>query len=357
MAEKGDQEKTERATEKRREEAREKGQIAQSREIPSVLVLLTALCVFFFAGAYMIQGISDVMRFVFQNIGSFDLREGSAFALLLRILQRTFIMLMPLMLIILIAGIGGNLLQNGYLFTWQPLSPKLSKLDPVKGIGRLVSARSLVELVKSVVKVFFVGGIAFVLIKGELRAIPSLMQMGVSDILSFIGMVSLKICFYTCLALIVLAALDYAFQRWQYEKDLKMTKQEVKEELKQREGDPSVKARIRSIQREMAKRRMMESVPEADVIITNPTNLAIALKYDAEEMAAPRVIAKGAGFVAERIREIAKENGVPIVENKPLAQTLYKVVEIDEHIPVDLYRAVAEVLAYVYRLKGMHAGS
>ena len=160
----------------------------------------------------------------------------------------------------------------------------------------------------------------------------------------------------TCLTLIILSALDYAFQRWQHEKSLRMTKQEVKDEFKQREGDPAVKARIKSIQREMAQRRMMESVPEADVVITNPTSLAIALKYDAEAMMAPRVIAKGAGFIADRIKKIAKENGVPLVEHKPLAQTLFKLVEIGEFIPVSLYKAVAEVLAYVYGLKAGKRG-
>jgi flagellar biosynthetic protein FlhB len=179
------------------------------------------------------------------------------------------------------------------------------------------------------------------------------MEMGVGEILFFIGRVSFSICFYTSLALIVLAALDYAFQRFQYEESLKMSKQELKDELKQREGDPLVKARIRRTQIEMARRRMMEAVPEADVVITNPNSLAVALKYDAEKMIAPRVIAKGAGFIAERIKEIAKDKGIPVIENKPLAQTLFKVVEIGEFIPVNLYRAVAEILAYVYRLKGV----
>jgi len=152
-----------------------------------------------------------------------------------------------------------------------------------------------------------------------------------------------------------LAVLDFMYQRWQHEKDLKMTKQEVKDEQRQTYGDPKVKARIRGVQMEMARRRMMDAVPEADVVITNPTHLAIALKFDAQEMIAPRVLAKGAGFVAQRIREIAEENQIPIVEEKPLAQGLYKMVEIGDYIPAELYRAVAEVLAYVYRLKGMHS--
>jgi flagellar biosynthetic protein FlhB len=269
------------------------------------------------------------------------------------VFQQIAIILTPLMLTILVAGIAGNILQFGFLLTSKPLSPDLSRLDPIKGIGKLLSLRSLVELIKSLFKVVFIGIVAFLIIRGELAAIPSIIQLGVGGILTFIARVSFKICFYTCLTLIVLAILDYAYQHWQHEKELRMTKQEVKDDYKQAEGDPNVKARIRGIQREMARTRMMDQVPDADVIITNPTTLAIALKFDAKVMMAPKVTAKGAGYVAEKIKEIAKENGIPIVENKPLAQTLFKAVDLGEFIPVDLYRAVAGVLAYVYKLKGM----
>ena len=351
MPRRNDQERTEPATPKRREEARKKGQVAQSREVPSVLVLLSALAVFFFSGFHMFQGLLDLMRVLLQNMGTLRLQEGSITRFLADILHQVFIIVFPLMLAIAIAGIAANLLQVGFLFTTEPLTPRLSKLNPFNGIKRLVSLRSLTELAKSLLKIVFVGSIAYLMVRGELENIPGLMHMDVRDTLSFLSRVSLKIGFYTCLALIVLAALDYAFQRWQHEKSLRMTKQEVKDELKQREGDPAVRARIRSIQREMAQRRMMESVHDADVIITNPTSLAVALKYDAKHMLAPQVIAKGAGFIAERIKEIAKENGIPVLEHKPLAQTLFKLVEIGGFIPVNLYQAVAEILAFVYRLK------
>ena len=203
------------------------------------------------------------------------------------------------------------------------------------------------------IKILLVGGVAYLVLKRELPIIPSLMHMGIIDILSFIGWVSLKICFFVCLVLIILATLDFTYQRWEHRRGLKMTKQEVKDERKQTDGDPKIKARIRGIQMEMARRRMMEAVPEADVIITNPTRLAIALKFDSEKMIAPCITAKGSGFIAKRIRDIAKEYDVPIVEHKPLAQTLFKAVEIGDMIPEDLYKAVAEILAYVYRLKGM----
>ena len=351
MSEGKDQERTEQATPKRREDARKKGQVAQSREIPSAFVLSGALGVFFFAGAWMFWRISEIMKGVFRNIGSFQFQAASIYNFLQEVCWELFLTMMPLMSLVLIAGVGANLVQVGFMINSESLSPKLSKLDPVKGIKRMFSLKSFAELVKSLVKILLVGGVAFLMVKGEAEVVPYLMQMCVQDILDFAGRVTLKIWFFTCLVLVVLAALDYAFQRWQHEKDLKMSKQEVKDETKQREGDPSVKAKIRSIQREMARRRMMNEVPGADVVITNPTRLAVALKYKAEGMAAPQVMAKGAGFIAARIKEIARENDVPIVEQKPLAQALYKVVEIGDYIPVNLYRAVAEVLAYVYGLK------
>jgi len=211
-----------------------------------------------------------------------------------------------------------------------------------------------VELGKSIMKLLIIGGISYGLIKAEMKGFPPLMQQGVGEIFLFIAQVAFKILFFVCLALIILALLDYIYQRWQFEQSIKMTKQEVKDEHKQVEGDPKVKSRIRKAQLEMAARRMMEAVPEADVVITNPVHLAVALKFEASEMVAPTVIAKGAGHIAERIKEIASEHQVPIVEDKPLAQTLFKMVEIGEFIPAELYRAVAEILAYVYRLKGMY---
>jgi flagellar biosynthetic protein FlhB len=239
-------------------------------------------------------------------------------------------------------------------FHGEPLRPKLKKLNPISGMKRLVSIKALVELVKSIFKILVVGGIAYGVVRTETARFPGLMQQEVGDILIFISKLAFKVFFFVCLALIILAALDYIYQRWQYEEDLKMTKQQVKDERKQQEGDPWVKSRIRRVQREMAARRMMEAVPAADVVITNPVHLAVALQFDAAKMVAPAVVAKGAGHIAERIKEIARNHQVPVVEDKPLAQALHKMVEVGEYIPVELYRTVAEVLAYVYRLKGMY---
>ncbi len=358
MAEESFQEKTERPTPKKIADARKKGTVAKSREIPSAVIMLTSLGIFFFSGSWMFSSLSEFMGLIFKNIGSFRVHDiTTASTLSIMVLKNVLSIILPFMLAIVTAGIVSNIMQFGFLFSPEAFSPKLSKFNPISGIKKLFSLRSFIELVKSLIKITFVGGIAYLTIKTELKTIPTLMQMDVKDIISFIGITSFKICLYVSMALIILAVLDFAYQKYEHIKNLKMTKQEVKDENKQTEGDPQIKARIRSIQIEMSRRRMMESVPEADVVITNPTHLAIALKFDSEKMIAPKIVAKGAGKIAERIREIADENYVPIVENKLLAQTLFKITEIGDYIPAELYQAVAEVLAYVYRLKGMRTGA
>ena len=355
MPESGGQERTEKATVKRREEARRKGQVAQSREIPSVLILMTAMGVFYFAGSWMFWNIAEVIGGVFERLDTLRFEavsDASAFSA--EIFKKAFIILISFFVPVLIAGMAGNIGQIGLEFHGEPLRPKLKKLNPISGMKKLVSIKALVELVKSIFKVVVVGAIAYGVIRTETVEFPGLMQQEVGDILIFIGKLAFKVFFFVCLALILLAILDYVYQRWQYEQDLKMTKQQVKDERKQHEGDPRVKSRIRKVQMEMAARRMMEAVPEADVVITNPIHLAVALQFDAAKMVAPVVVAKGAGHLAERIKEIAGNHQVPIVEDKPLAQALHKMVEIGEYIPAELYRTVAEVLAYVYRLKGMY---
>lgn len=355
MPESGGQERTEKATRKKREDARRKGQVAISREVSSVMILMTALGILYFAGSWMFLNLSQLISRVYQNLGSLSIAsvtDASAFSM--EILYRLLLVLLPFLLPIAVVGFIANVMQIGFQFHSEAMSLKLTKLNPISGMKRFVSLKSLVELGKSIIKILFIGSIAYLMVKSDLKAFPYLVQQDVGQIIVFIAKVSLKLFFYVCLALIVLAALDYIYQRWQYEQDMKMTKQEIKDEHKQTYGDPKIKARIRGVQLEMARRRMMEAVPEADVVITNPTHLAIALKFDAREMIAPRVVAKGAGFVAQRIREIAEENKIPIVEEKPLAQALFKMVDIGGYIPAELYRAVAEVLAYVYRLKGMY---
>ena len=357
MAEKGDQERTEKPTGKKLSKAREEGQVAKSQEISTVFILFGALGVFLFVGPSMFWALSDFMHGIFQNLGTLHLEGISARAFLFEVLQQVGLIIMPLLLVLLILGIAANLLQVGFLFTLKPFKPKLSKFNPITGMKKFVSLKALVELLKSLFKVSFIGGISWLVLRGELDAIPSLMEMSVGQILTYMGTVSLKMLFYVGLGMLVLAAIDFTYQRWQHTKDLMMSKQEVKDEAKQAEGDPQIKGKIRQAQREMAMRRMMESVPDADVIITNPTTLAIAVKYDAKQMFAPQVVAKGAKLMAERIKDIARENDVPIVENKPLAQTLFKSMEIGDLVPPNLYKAVAEVLAYVYKLKGKRSSA
>jgi flagellar biosynthetic protein FlhB len=352
MAGDSSQDKTEQPTGKKLEDARKKGNVPQSREVPSILILSGSVGVLFFAGSWMLGRLTEIMRAMYQRAGTLTMAPETMHTLLWEIFLNSVVILIPLMLVVLTAGVFGNVVQFGFLITGEKLSPNLAKLNPISGLKKLVSLKSLVELVKSIVKLVIISGIAYVVLNRYLDQIPGLMQLSVGNIIGFIGQVSFQMCFYTCMVLFLMAVLDYAYTKWQHQHDLKMTKQEVKDEYKQREGDPSVKARIRSVQREMARKRMTEAVPEATVVITNPTHLAIAIKYE-EGMPAPIVVAKGAGFVAQKIKAIATDNDIPLVENKPLARTMFKSTEVGDFIPADLYRAVAEILAYVYRLKGL----
>jgi flagellar biosynthetic protein FlhB len=355
MPESAGQERTEKATAKKREDARKKGQVAQSREISSAMILMTALGFFYFAGSWLFWSLSEILAGVCKNITVLrfaKVSDASAFSL--EVLYQFLALLLPFLLPIAVVGFIANVMQVGFQIHTEAMALKFNKLNPIYGMKRFVSLKSMVELGKSIIKILIIGSIAYLLVKNEVQQFPLLIHQEVGQILAFIARVALKVCFFVCLALIVLAVIDYVYQRWQHEQDLKMTKQEVKDELKQTYGDPKVKARIRGVQMEMARRRMMEAVPEADAVITNPTRLAIALKFDAREMIAPRVLAKGSGQIAHRIRDIATEHQITIVEEKPLAQALFKMVGIGEYIPAELYRAVAEVLAYIYRLKGMY---
>ena len=354
MAGKNDQERTEKPTSKKLAKAREKGQVPKSQEVSTAFIILCGAVVLLVAGPWIFRSLIELAQGVFQNLGTLDTQKESIRTFLAEIFVRFLIIMSPVMLSVLVVGIAANLIQVGFLFTFEPLSPKLSKFNPITGMKKFVSLRSLMELIKSLLKILYIGSIAWLVLRSQLDSLPSLIDMGVGDIISIIGVTSIKVMFYVSLAMLVLAAIDFTYQRWQHNKDLMMSKQEVKDEFKQTEGDPKIKSRIRQVQREMAARRMMAAVPDADVVITNPTHLAIAVKYKAEEMFAPQIVAKGAGLIADRIRAIAVENDIPVVENKPLARTLFKTTEVDDFVPAELYRAVAEVLAYVYRLKGRH---
>ncbi|NNF99228.1 MAG: flagellar biosynthesis protein FlhB [Desulfobacteraceae bacterium] len=347
-----DQEKTEPATPKKRQKSREDGQTAVSREISSVAILLSSLGFFYFGSSWLISQLSGFMTVTYENLLSPNFNIPFVVNLFWKTFFQFITVLSPLLLIIITAGITAVVAQIGFMFTGKPLVPKFNKFNPINGFKNLFSLKSVAEVVKSVIKLTIIGWVSISTVKGQLDAIPALIDLQVLEIFGFIGRSAFKISLNVGLVLILLAGLDFLFQRWQYEKKIKMTKQEIKDEHKNSEGDPQVKSRIRSVQRQMAMQRMMEAVPDATVVITNPTHLAIAIKFE-DNLHAPVVVAKGAGVVAKNIREIAQEHGIPIIEQKPLARTLFKSTEIGDYIPVDLYRAVAEILAYVYRLKGL----
>lgn len=352
MADETFEERTEKPTPRKREEVRQKGEVAKTRELPVTAVLLSGALALGAMGSFTYGEVSKITT----QILSFSIIRGDGVGDLLLLLEacvRAFLLaLSPILAVVFISAILSNVLQVGFVFSLEAIKPKLSKVNPIKGLERLFSKQSLMELFKSILKLLIIGIVAAVSVSKELGGLADLGDMELPSValhtLSSVFTIVLK-----CgLAMMVLVALDYAFQRWEFEKRIRMTRQEIKEELKKSEGDPLIKARVRSIQREMARRRMMQSVAKADVVITNPTHLAVALSYQSRNMNAPQLVAKGAEKIAEKIKEVAKKHGVPIVENKKLAQSLYTMVELGHEIPGTLYQAVAEILAYVYRLKG-----
>jgi flagellar biosynthetic protein FlhB len=346
-----DQEKTEQPTQKKRDKAREEGQVAKSRELASVAVLGASLIYFYFAASVLITRIMDMLKSHLARAGSTTLMIDNIQPLAIDMIFETFVILAPFMLLIIVASLAANLLQVGFMFSPKAIAPKFSKIDPLKGFKRMFSMRSLTELVKSVLKIAVIALVAWLTVRSEIDATLPLMNQEVGEILFYIGRVSFRILAMTCWVLVALAVLDYIYQKWEHERNLKMTKQEVRDENKQTDGDPLIKGRIRRLQREMARKRMMAAVPKADVIITNPEHLAVALRYKPETMEAPVVVAKGADILAQKIREIAAAHDVPVIENKPVAQLLYRMVPVDKAIPETLYKAVAEILAQVYSLR------
>jgi flagellar biosynthetic protein FlhB len=348
------QERTEEATAKRRREFREKGQVAQSKEVQSALLLTAFLLLWYFYCPVFWHNLSLLVQKLLAIAGTFAVTPVSSMQLAVMVLGRMALLLAPLLLLGMIVGFLASFLQIGWLFTSKPLQPDINKLNPVQGLSRMVSKRSLVEMLKSIAKVILIGFVAYKTIRAEFGEALTLIHMDVLETLRFLGRVAGLVLMKTCGILIVLGILDFLYVRWEMEERMKMTKQEHKEEFKETEGDPYIKARIRSIQQQMARKRMMAEVPKADVVVTNPTHLSVALAYRRDEMGAPRVVAKGADQVAMKIREIAKENSIPLVENVPVARALQK-VDLGAEIPEELFKAVAEILAYVYSIKGRKA--
>jgi len=345
-------EKTEDPTRKRLEEAEKQGQFPHSREVTTLLFF--AILLHFVISVLpnnTIENVNFLANFI-TNTPQLNLEEISFKGLVIDSFKQSFFIIAIPLLLTMIVSITSSLLQNGrFNFSTEAITPKFSKISPAAGLKRLFSSRSVVELLKGIVKITLLGIIAYLAIKPSLIYLKSLHSYELPAIVKFIWMLIRNILLAMCIAMIFVAVLDFAYQYHKYLEGLKMTKQEIKEEYKQTEGNPEIKAKLRSMRAEKARKRMMAAVPSADVIITNPTHYSIALKYDPDKMGAPICVAKGIDNIALTIREIAKKNEIPIVENKPLARALYDEVEIDEEIPINYYQAVAEIIKYVYNLK------
>ncbi len=348
-----DGEKTEKATPKKRRDARQKGQVVQSKDIAASIVLLVVFVVLTYSSEYFLREIFAILNQILMAIG--DVRAttdiGAFQNLWLSIVASMFKVILPLLLITLSVGLLLSYFQVGFLFTVEPLKFKLDKLNPISGFKRLFSLKSLVELVKSILKAAGVLYIAYTYVIGRINDVLAVSMIELRSALALLWDIAFNVVLRSAIFLFVVAIADYIYKKWENERQLKMSKQEVKDEYKLMEGDPFIKGKRKEKQRQMAMSRMMQEVPNADVVITNPTHYAVALTYDKQSADAPVVVAKGKDLIAANIKKIANQNDVPIVENKPLARTLYSNIEVGESITPDLFEAVADVLAYVYRIK------
>lgn len=343
-------EKTEQATDARREEFRKQGNVAHTKELASAIVLLAAAGGVYAIGRFFFKNLYEVFQYSFGPDMVSLVREGKFTDAFYFCGSKALILMAPVLGMAGVIGAASSILQIGFLQVEDALTPNFEKLNPIEGAKRIMSMRALMEGVKSLLKMAAVGVVLYFLLRGEVKQVPYMLTFSVEQILMYLGAVVVKLLGGVGTVMLVIAVADYFYQRWDLEKKMMMSKQEIKEEHKQREGDPMIKSRIRRIQREMASKRMMSEVPKADVIITNPTHIAVCLKYS-DNLPAPQLIAMGADHVAEKIKEIARQNNIPIVENKPLARTIFKTMKIGQVIPRELFVAVAEVLSYVYRLR------
>nr|MBN2278324.1 flagellar biosynthesis protein FlhB [candidate division Zixibacteria bacterium] len=351
MAEDQFQERTERATPRRRQKAKEEGRVARSMELNSAVILCLGIMTIYFLGPLLANQLEQMSIYIFNEAPALAADFDSIVSLFNHNIINFFLLLGPILIMLTLIAYGVNILQVGVMFTSKPLEPKTDRLNPVSGIKRLFSARSLFQLARDVIKILLIAAVGYLVIKSQMDTFFLLSDTSASIFAAAMGKMALKTVLQVGGVILLLALLDYAYQKYDFEKSIRMSKQEIREEMKESEGSPQIKGRIRRIQREMSRRRMMQEVPKADVVITNPTHLAVALKYDQTEMDAPMVVAKGERLLAQRIKDIAREAGVPIVENKPLARSLFNMCEIGSYVPSQLYRAVAEVLAFVYRQK------
>ena len=352
MADDSFQERTEKASPRRRQKAREEGRVARSTELNSALMICLGFLTLFAMGPYMAGQSKLLMQYTMANAPSIAISDPTFVRTFGDNVVKFFLILMPAMAAMVIIALGANVAQVGFKITPKAMEPKLDKLDVVKGLKRLVSVRSMVTGVRDTIKLLVIGFVAYKILRSEFDGFFLLPDMGVSQLALTMSKLALSVALKIGAVILVIAAFDYAYQKYEFEKSIRMSKQEMKDEFKETEGNPQLKARVRQIQREMSRRRMAQDVPTADVVITNPTHIAVALKYDPDQMSAPFVVAKGERLVAQKIKEIALEHDVPVIEDRPLARALFKMCDIGQAVPAQLYRAVAEVLAYVYRLRG-----
>lgn len=346
-------EKTEPATPRKREEARQKGQVARSTDLSASIVLVLGVLMVGWFGPRLVEAMRVIMMEALSLTVVADMNAGNAGMLMLRALQMCLLAAGPLVLGVLMAALIGNVIQVGFYATPQRLQPKLDSLSPLNGVKRIFGGvQAFVQLGMNLLKLTVVGFVGYTAVHGRLGEIVASQQLEYMQMLSLGAELVYSVAIRVAVVLLILAIIDYAWKRYKHERDLRMTKQEVRDEMKRMEGDPMIKARRRQIQIQMSRDRQKKSVPTADVVVTNPTEYAVALKYDAASGGAPRVVAKGRGLIAAEIRRIAIENGVPILERPPLARALYRMVEVGQEIPEEFYAAVAEILAYVYELTG-----
>ncbi|MGG3466009.1 flagellar biosynthesis protein FlhB [Neobacillus pocheonensis] len=346
------EEKTEKATPQKRKEARKKGQVAKSAEVSASLLLLSFFLFLLYYGKYLGSSLLELFRAIFSNYLFVDLTASSTEKLFIDLSYIALKIVLPILVVSFVVGLCSNYLQVGFLFTTENLKFNLNKLNPVDGAKRILSMRSIVDLLKNILKMTLIAAISYVLLKKEIGTFLHFSQMRIEQIVEYLFSVIVKLGLSTSVMYVVIGVADFIYQKYDNEKKMRMSLQEIKDEHKKSEGDPLIKGKIKEMQRAMSLNRMMADVPKADVIITNPTHYAIAIAYDANDSKAPVVLAKGVDYMAQKIKETAKENGVIITENKPLARALYANVEIGQEIPEELFKAVAEILAYVYRLKG-----
>ncbi len=346
------EEKTEKATPKKREDSRKKGQVMQSKEVNTAAALMASVLALKYSGGPMFRTMTEAIYF-FRNLLYTDILNESAGGYKILI----YIMIYVVKAVFIVVGVGfaaafiSSRVQVGNLFTTETLKTKPERLNPVEGLKRMFSLKSFVELIKSLLKIGIVGFVGYSYLAKNIGLVLKSQQLRPIQFSYMVFELAINLALRMTFAIIVIAILDYFYQKYDYDKNLKMSKQEIKEEFKQSEGDPQIKSKIKEKQRQAAMRRMMQEIPKADVIITNPTHFAVALKYDEDKFDAPYVVAKGKNLIAQTIKEKGRESNIPIVENKPLAQALYKEIDIGQMISPQLYEAVAEVLAYVYSLK------